>query len=92
MNPPHSIIKGWSDVILRSLEIATGEPTLRLGPPMVARLLAMVYTAAFQAWAPTLRRQRRPSQTGHRAARPRSGPRRTSGSRSVSQSTAPPST
>ncbi|MBN8455790.1 vanadium-dependent haloperoxidase [Accumulibacter sp.] len=52
MNPPHSIIKGWNDVILRSLEIATGEPTLRLGPPMVARLLAMVYTAAFQAWAP----------------------------------------
>jgi hypothetical protein len=52
MSPPHSIIKSWNDVILRSLEIGTGEPTLRLGPPMVARLLAMVYTAAFQAWAP----------------------------------------
>jgi hypothetical protein len=47
-----SIIKQWNDVILQSLEIVTGEPSLRLGPPMVARLVAMVYTAAFQAWAP----------------------------------------
>lgn len=52
MNPPASIVKEWNDTILRCLEIATGEPALRLGPPMVARLLAMVYTAAFQAWAP----------------------------------------
>lgn len=52
MNSQHSIIKSWNDVILRSLEIGTGERTLGLGPPMVARLVAMVYTAAFQAWAP----------------------------------------
>jgi hypothetical protein len=51
MHPPVSIVKEWNDVVLRALEIATGAP-LRLGPPMVARLMAMVYTAAFQAWAP----------------------------------------
>lgn len=52
MNPPVSIVKEWNDTLLRALEIATGTPALRLGPPMVARLVAMVYTAAFQAWAP----------------------------------------
>lgn len=46
-----TVLNQWNDTILQSLEIATNEKTLRLGPPMVARLLAMVYTAAFQAWA-----------------------------------------
>ena len=52
MQPSVSIVKSWNDVLLKSLEIVTGAPALRLGPPMVARLVAMVYTAAFQAWAP----------------------------------------
>lgn len=49
--PSPTIVKRWNDVLLQSLELATTEP-LKLGPPVVARALAMIYTAAFQAWAP----------------------------------------
>ena len=52
MQVPDTIVVRWTDVILSALEIGTNEKPLRLGPPQVARLLAMVYTAAFQAWAP----------------------------------------
>lgn len=52
MTPPDTIINKWNDTILLSLEIGTNTPALQLGPPMVARLLAMTYSAAFQAWAP----------------------------------------
>ncbi|WP_279483352.1 vanadium-dependent haloperoxidase [Aureimonas sp. SK2] len=46
-----TIVVRWNDVLLKALEIGTNEKSLRLGPPMVARLLSMVYTAAFQAWS-----------------------------------------
>ena len=52
MSLPESIVVTWNDTILRSLETGTNEPSLRLGPPMVARLLAIIYSAAFQAWVP----------------------------------------
>lgn len=52
MTPPDTVINKWNDTILLSLEIGTNTSALQLGPPMVARLLAMVYTAAFQGWAP----------------------------------------
>ena len=52
MQPPDTIVNKWTDTILVSLEIGTNTSALQLGPPMVARLLAMTYTAAFQAWAP----------------------------------------
>jgi PAP2 superfamily len=52
MMPPDTIINKWNDTILLSLEIGTNTPALQLGPPAVARLVAMVYSAAFQAWAP----------------------------------------
>ena len=49
---PDTIVNRWNDVVLAALEIGTNEKPLRLGPPQVSRLLAMIYTAAFQAWAP----------------------------------------
>lgn len=52
MTPPDTILNKWNDTILLSLEIGTNNPALQLGPPMVARLLAMTYSAAYQAWAP----------------------------------------
>ncbi|WP_338505366.1 vanadium-dependent haloperoxidase [Sphingomonas kaistensis] len=47
-----STINRWNDLILSLLEVATNEPSLRMGPPMVARALAMIYSAAYQAWSP----------------------------------------
>ncbi|MCC7053221.1 MAG: vanadium-dependent haloperoxidase [Gemmatimonadaceae bacterium] len=52
MKPPDTIVNKWNDTILLSLEIGTNTAALQLGPPMVARLVAMTYSAAFQAWAP----------------------------------------
>jgi hypothetical protein len=52
MTSPSSIVCAWNAVISNALQIATGDQSLNLGPPMVARALAMIYTAAFQAWAP----------------------------------------
>lgn len=52
MTPPDTILNKWTDTILLSLEIGTNNPALQLGPPSVARLLAMSYSAAYQAWAP----------------------------------------
>lgn len=52
MRPPETVTNLWNDTILLGLEIGTNTSALQLGPPMVARLLAMTYTAAYQAWAP----------------------------------------
>ncbi len=49
---PQRIVGTWTDTILKSLEIATQSTSLGLGPPPVARLLAIIYTSAFEAWAP----------------------------------------
>ena len=45
-----SVLNLWTATLLRALEIATGKKELGMGPPMVARALAIVYTSAFQAW------------------------------------------
>lgn len=52
MIPPDTVVNQWNDTILLSLEIGTNTPALQLGPPMVARALAMIYSSAYQAWAP----------------------------------------
>lgn len=49
---PSRIYATWTDTVLQSLEIATQSTSLGLGPPPVARLLAILYSAAFEAWAP----------------------------------------
>ena len=49
---PQRVYAAWTDAILQSLEIATQSTSLGLGPPPVARLLAIIYTSAFEAWAP----------------------------------------
>ena len=49
---PSRIYGTWTDTVLQSLEIATQSTSLGLGPPPVARLLAILYSAAFEAWAP----------------------------------------
>ena len=49
---PSRVFAIWTNTILQSLEIATQSTSLALGPPPVARLLAVLYTAAFEAWAP----------------------------------------
>ena len=76
MQPPVSIVKSWNDVVLKSLEIVTGAPALRLGPPMVARLVAMVYTAAFKAWAPYTATATSPIPGGPARRKSCSSPRR----------------
>lgn len=47
---PDNIIQKWN-ISLQELLRLTGEtPRLNLGPPMVARFLAIVGTAAYEAW------------------------------------------
>ena len=49
-NTDVSILTDWTCTLLQALEIATGKKELGMGPPMVARALAITYSAAFQAW------------------------------------------
>lgn len=45
-SPKDSVVLRWNNVILEACRQGT------LGPPMLARALAMVHTAMFDAWAP----------------------------------------
>jgi hypothetical protein len=60
-----SVLNTWTQTLLRALEIATGKKELGMGPPMVARALAIVYAAAFQAWGTYDATARAPAPGGH---------------------------
>lgn len=45
------IVASWNDTLLNILSVATQPTSLGLGPPPVARSLAIIYTSAYDAWA-----------------------------------------
>lgn len=47
---PDNILEQWNDVLQDLLRGAGAVRRLNLGPPMVARLFALVGTAAYEAW------------------------------------------
>lgn len=51
MTKSQRIVASWTETVLLCLETATQPTSLSLGPPPVARALAIIYTAAFEAWA-----------------------------------------
>jgi hypothetical protein len=90
--PPAAGVREDGVVLRWNAAALEGVRSSRLGPPMVARALAIVHTSAYDAWAAHDRIAVGPVSAALSVCRPGSAPSRTRTRRSALLRTVPPST